>query len=754
MDLQISREVFFNLGGPHGVVRFILYGIALVITAFFIYSLVRKIKVWRLGQPEKRIDQIGKRIWGLVQYVFLQFKLLKEKVPGIAHLLLFWGFVVLFIGTALIVIQEDFTLLLFDYRFWHGAFYKWYSVVLDLFGLGALIAIIAFAVIRYIQRPERLGRKATDTISLVLIVLILLSGFINEGLRMAATEVSPNPQVQAMSEVLATADDEFLAEVTEMTDVELLAAVEENEELTDAIAGNEVLADYDLSADSIYVVRNAYYYNPDLAKWSPVGLVLAKAFNGMMSESGVLTFHKINWWVHLLLAMGFIAYLFWGKLMHIFTTMINIFFRKLEPRGALAPIEDMENAESFGVYYAEQFTWKQLLDGDACTDCGRCQDQCPAYLSEKPLNPKRIVLDTNDNLYERVSQLKAGIASEEIESPALIGEANDIDAIWACTTCLACVEACPVLIDQPQKIVDMRRYKVLMEGDMSAELMTSMRNMENNSNPYGFGFHERGNWAKDLPVKTLAEDPEVEYLYYVGCAGSFDDRYKKVASTFVKIMEKAGVKIGILGQEEGCCGDSARRAGNEYLFAMLAQQNIETINGYNVKKIVTTCPHGYNCLKNEYPQHEGGEFEVYHFTELILDLINQGRIKLDKKVDGINGVAYHDSCFLGRYNDLYKQPRKILSAIPGVDVQEFSRNETKSYCCGAGGARMWMEETIGRRINHVRTQDAIDKGYKTLSTACPFCLTMLSDGIKELGKEESMECFDILELVAKSMGVE
>jgi Fe-S oxidoreductase len=277
--------------------------------------------------------------------------------------------------------------------------------------------------------------------------------------------------------------------------------------------------------------------------------------------------------------------------------------------------------------------------------------------------------------------------------------------------------------------------------------------MEKNSNPYGFGFHERGNWAKDLPLKTLAEDPDVEYLYYVGCAGSFDDRYKRVATAFVKIMEKAGVKIGILGQEEGCCGDSARRAGNEYLFMTLAQTNIATFANYNVKKIVTTCPHGYNCLKNEYPQFEGGTFEVYHFTELVVDLINQGRIKLKKSVDGIKEVAYHDSCFLGRYNQLYDQPRKILSSIPGMDVKEFTRNKSKSYCCGAGGARMWMEETLGKRINHIRTLDAVDKDYKNISTACPFCLTMLSDGIKELGKGEEMQAFDILELVMKSMDI-
>ncbi|MDP3098157.1 MAG: (Fe-S)-binding protein, partial [Syntrophales bacterium] len=428
---------------------------------------------------------------------------------------------------------------------------------------------------------------------------------------------------------------------------------------------------------------------------------------------------------------------------------------------------------------------KQIFDADACTRCGRCQDGCPAYLSGKPLSPKKLIQDLKScwleqapaavaakraaeaegegggkNLLRRalarvdawVDNAVRGAAAESAPAEkALIGETIDLHELWACTNCLYCQENCSASIEHVPKIIGMRQYKVLTEADFAPELQLTFRNIENNSNPWGIGSHLRADWAKDLGIKTLAEDPDVEYLFYVGCAGSFDDRGKKVSTAFAKILKAAGVSFGILGTEEGCCGDSAMRGGNEYLYQTLAQANIEVMKGYNVKKIIATCPHGYNALKKDYP-HFGGEFEVRHHTEIIADLIARGRIVLKKPVEGL--FTYHDSCFLGRYNGIYDQPRNILRAVPGLKLTEMERNLAKSFCCGAGGARMWMEEDIGERINNMRTDQAIAAGADRVAVGCPFCLTMLTDGIKDRKKEEGMAALDIAEIVWKSMDLE
>lgn len=313
------------------------------------------------------------------------------------------------------------------------------------------------------------------------------------------------------------------------------------------------------------------------------------------------------------------------------------------------------------------------------------------------------------------------------------------------------MEHCSSSIEHIPKIVNMRQYKVLTEADFAPELQLTFRNMENNSNPWGVGSHMRADWAKDLGVKTLAEDSNVEYLFYVGCAGSFDDRGKKVSAAFAKILQTAGVSFGILGTEEGCCGDSAMRGGNEYLSQTLMQTNIEIMNGYGVKKIICTCPHGYNTLKKDYP-HFGGNYEVYHHTEIIAQLLAAGKIKLKKSVDGL--FTYHDSCFLGRYNTIYDQPRTILAAVPGMKLAEMDRTLDKSFCCGAGGGRMWMEEHEGERINNMRTDQAIATRADTIAVACPFCLTMMTDGLKARGVEEKIASIDIAEVVWKATGLE
>jgi len=395
------------------------------------------------------------------------------------------------------------------------------------------------------------------------------------------------------------------------------------------------------------------------------------------------------------------------------------------------------------------------MELDACTRCGRCQDACPAHLTDKPLNPKQVIQDLRAYLNEKapVWTNKKGVPGEEPREDAgeekpLSGEVITDDAIWSCTTCGACTTQCPVFIEPFPKLIDMRRYMTLMESRFPPEVQLAFRNMENNSNPWGIGSATRGEWAADLGIPTLAENPDVEYLLYVGCAGSFDDMYKKVSGAVVRILQAAGVSFGILGVEEGCCGDSARRMGNEYLFQIMAQQNIETMKGYHVKKIIALCPHGYNTLKNEYPQFQG-QFEVCHYTEFLADLIAKGKIPLTNRTDLT--ITYHDSCYLGRHNNVYEQPRAVLRAIPGITLIEMERGFDRAFCCGAGGGRMWMEEHLGTRINHTRVNDIVESSASLVGTACPFCYTMLVDGFKEKELDDKYGARDIAELVWEAM---
>ncbi len=384
---------------------------------------------------------------------------------------------------------------------------------------------------------------------------------------------------------------------------------------------------------------------------------------------------------------------------------------------------------------------------DACTRCGRCLDHCPAALSGKPLAPKKNWDALRTHMEEKGRTRKLG-AKVDQEQKNLIGEVLAEDVIWACTNCLACAMACPVFIPCVDKFLEMRRYLVLMESRFPPEVQLVFRNMENNSNPWGVGSGLRAEWAKGLEVKTMAEDREVELLFWVGCAGSFDDRNKKVATSLVKILRAMEVKFSILGTEEGCCGDAARRIGNEYLYQSLVHANIEVLNGYGVQRILTLCPHCFNTLKNEYPQF-GGHYEVIHYTQFLAEALRQGRLKLKNPVEKV--LTYHDSCYLGRANEIYEEPRQILKSIPSLQLVEMERNHVLSFCCGAGGGRMWMEEKLGTRINQLRTDQALQTGATLVATACPYCLTMIGDGIKEKELEEKMAAYDITELVVQAL---
>ncbi|MHB8906533.1 MAG: (Fe-S)-binding protein, partial [Melioribacteraceae bacterium] len=411
-------------------------------------------------------------------------------------------------------------------------------------------------------------------------------------------------------------------------------------------------------------------------------------------------------------------------------------------------LED-ENLTQYGAADFEHLSWKQILDGFSCTECGRCTAACPAATTGKKLSPREIIVNIRHRTQDKAPLIlsKAGDENEMIQKTLVHNYITD-EELWACTTCMACVQECPVTIEHVDSIVDMRRNLVLGESNFPSELNTIFKNIETNFTPWAFNAQDRANWAEGMNIKTMAEDPNTEYLFWVGCAGSFDARYQKVTKAFATLMKNANVDFRILGVEEKCNGDTARRLGNEYLAQMMMQENVETLNNYGVKKIVTGCPHCYNSLKNEYPQF-GGNFEVVHHTELINQLLDEGKIKL-KNEEVKSKISYHDSCYLGRYNSIYDSPRDSLKMINGVELLEMERNRDKGFCCGAGGGRMFLEETEGTRINNNRAEEALGTKADTVASACPFCMTMMNDGIKSFDKQDEVQVKDIAEIVLEN----
>lgn len=467
-----------------------------------------------------------------------------------------------------------------------------------------------------------------------------------------------------------------------------------------------------------------------MALWSPVGLLTAKWLVGM-GEGGLLALHKVTWWLHLLLVMVFFVIMPLTKFRHILFTSANYFFSDLGSKGKLINLDlEDEDAESFGAAHIQDLTWKDIFDGDACTLCMRCQDRCPAYNTEKPLSPMKLV------------QQIGHVAHEETKTGLV--EACGKDAIWSCTTCRACQEICPASVEHVSKIVDIRRNLVLMEGEFPGEeVMAAMENTEVNGNPLGIGYASRGEWAESLGIQTLAEDPEVDILYFVGCYASFDTRNIKIATAFIKLCQAAGIKVGILGKEEKCCGEPMRKMGNEYLYQSLANENIEHIKGYGIKKVVTGCPHCFNTLNKDYRDFDF-DVEVESYTDFLEQLMTDGRIKLT--ADSFD-CTYHDSCYLGRHNDIYDAPRNLIRAAGGKIV-EMEKNRNEAFCCSAGGGRILAEEKLGSRINVKRVTMAARTEAPTLISNCPFCLTMFEDGIKGAELDEQIVSRDIAEILA------
>jgi len=452
---------------------------------------------------------------------------------------------------------------------------------------------------------------------------------------------------------------------------------------------------------------------------------------------------EIFYWIHVLTILGFLIYIPGSKHLHLLAAVPNVFLKPLLRSKAMikTDIED-EEAESFGLGRVSELNWKNVLDLYACTECGRCEEQCPADMTGKPLSPKRVIHDAKIDLFD---QATAVLAKDNEKVEPLVRETSPItdDVLWSCTACRACEDICPVDIQHLDILLEARKYQVLMESSFPPEMQETFNNLENQSNPWGFGSDTRGDWAKGLDVPLMSDNPEADILYYVGCAGSFDDRGKKIAQSMARVLNKAGVNFAILGEEERCNGDVARRAGNEYLAQMMIAENAEILNQYKPKKILAGCPHCFNTIKNEYPQF-GARYPVVHHSDFLLDLLKQGRLKISGNPTA--QLTYHDSCYLGRWNGIIEAPRDLLMFVnKGRRLAEMNRTADKGLCCGAGGARMFMEETIGSRINHERAQEVMATGANQVAAACPFCITMLTDGIRDNNGDTVVK--DIVEIL-------
>ncbi len=639
-------------------------------------NLRRLIATVRIGKPENRTDRLGARITQTLRIAFAQTKLLRDPVPGLMHLGIYWGFLALLLAVVESIIEGLAGHFSFSFLGW---FYTLMTFTQDIF---CVIVAVSVVVAWYRRSVKKIPRLQVDADHLLDANLILSLIFI------------------------------------------IVVA---------------------------YLFQNAAGHACGLEARNaarPVSALIAHfAFGDNSFAAGAYT---IFWWIHIVTVLGFMNYLPYSKHLHVITSVPNVFFSTLDKPVRLRSINfEEEGIEKFGVTDVEDFSWKQLLDAYTCTECGRCTSVCPANLTGKELSPKLVITTIRDRLIEKAPVIlkHAGAALADSEKK-FVGDYETDAALWACTTCGACMEECPVTIEHVPAIVDMRRSLVMMESRFPEELQVTFRNLENNFTPWAFSHSERADWAAGTGVVTLAENAaDYDVLFWVGCAGSFDLRAKSVTLAFANLMSQAGVKFRILGTEEKCTGDPARRSGNEYLAQMLIKENVETLNRYEVKRIVTTCPHCFNTLKNEYPEF-GGKYEVEHHTTFLQRLLDEGRITPASPL--MRDITFHDPCYLGRHNDTYDAPRDDLRRIPGTHLTEMPRAKDKSFCCGAGGARMFMEEH-GTRVNETRTAEAVATGATTIAAACPFCMTMLTDGVKTLDKVETVAVKDIAELLLESV---
>jgi len=674
-------------------------------TGFFSLNVQRLVSYLRLGYVEDRTDRPLTRMKNVLLIGIAQKKIFRDPVAGPMHALIFWGFMVLTAGTVEIIIagvvpRFSFALLLPD------ALYRVYSLSQDVFAL-LVIAAVGFALYRRLfLHPRRLeGDNLEHTDALIILSMIM-------GLM-----------------------------VTLLLFTALLLVVQ-----PDAFGAEKV-----------------------------VSRPLAGAFGAVLSPAAASAGYHLFWWAHALLILVFLNYLPYSKHLHVVSSLINVYFSNTSGPGQKGVMRYMDleaDVEQFGASDVDHLSWKNLLDGYSCTECGRCTAACPANITGKPLSPRKIIVNTRQRLMEK-APVATGDRMEFLRPALLHGEGGDAGAttveqvmehrlldtyiteeeLWACTSCRACVTECPVSIDQLDVINQMRRNLVLTESRFPEELQPVFESLERNGSPWAFHVADRAAWADGMQIPTMAELAErgerPDLLFWVGCMGSFDDRAKKITVAFARILQACDIKFAILGQEESCHGDPARRMGNEYLYQMLAKNTIETLDRYDVRTIVTHCPHCFHQIGNEFPQF-GGNYEVIHHSTFIERLLQEGRVPLQSGEGRRLTMAYHDSCYLGRYNDVYDAPRETLRrALPVMTLVEPPRARDRGLCCGAGGGRMWMEERTGKRINAERTEELLATGADAIAVACPFCMTMISDGVKASGSE--VPVLDVSEVVAGAL---
>jgi len=686
--MEPTREIYWNITG--GELIYVFFGVALIVLAWGIW---RRARLWRLGRSAPaRLDRLPERLAGALAEIFAHRRLRRRTFAGRMHGLIFWGFLALVVATSLISLQEWSGL-----HFLRGDFYLGYSLLSD--GL-ALLGIVGLGMAlwrRWVVRPPHLHTVADDWLALLLLLVLFVQGFVLEGARIAVTELEQQP---------------------------------------------------------------------GLAPWSPGGYAVAWLIAGLGHD--LLTgMHQSLWWVHAVTAFAFIGYLGHGKLSHVLYAPFNIVLRNLDGSGKLihpdieaALDADPDALEDLGVSRIDQFDWKQLLDLDTCLNCGRCEEVCPASLSGVPLSPRKLIQDLKQNLHATGPGLLAASGSADETAAAegipLVGEAVAgqpgpsvlEEEIWGCRTCGACQTECPVHIEHIPKIVDIRRDLVMNRARMSDGTRGFLKNLEDRMHPWAGTPHDRDAWFADLDLKVFGRGDAAEYLFWVGCTGALVDRNIEVTRAVVRVLQAGGVDFAVLGAEETCTGDPARRVGEELAFQTCARTNVETLARYGIDKIITTCPHCFNTMRNEYPDFDG-HYQVIHHTELIAELIRDGRIELRRELDSL---TYHDPCYLGRHNGVYDAPRRVLGELAANGgFVELERNRSKALCCGAGGGHAWMDDSPTTRINHMRLEDVRRSGATTTAVSCPFCLQMFDEALGARDPQGTLRVADIAELVADAL---